>query len=54
MRPSFGLLFRKYWYGKLEMGGLPVQVWPLGVVEVQPHVAPVASKRIARRGSYSS
>src|SRR5215203_794393 len=45
--------FMKYWYGNWLIGELPVQIWPLGVKVVQPHVEPVGSNRIARRGSYS-
>jgi hypothetical protein len=45
---------RKNWYGKLPIGGLPVQVWPLGLYDVQPHVAPAPLKITGRRGSYSS
>jgi hypothetical protein len=57
-RAAFGFAsltskFMKYWYGNWLTGGLPVQTWPLGVNEVQPHVAPVASNRMRRRGSYS-
>src|SRR5436305_1262280 len=58
VRPSLASKLRKNWYFGIPFVSsvsalVPVQVWPLGVQDVQPQTEPSELNRIARRGSYS-